>query len=170
VPSFPQLLPPAYRALQAFSQMLRFSITLLHVLACLDHVLCLERQCYYPVGLNSTDTPCTDDPVSFCCPTGWACLGNRVCEYTPWSNTAYYLPFFRGSCTDPTWTSSACPLFCDSYPNATTGGQSDNIRKVHHKADGIQSTLRIPGTGTCNYVLFHNTMFGCVPPVTLLPT
>lgn len=163
---FLKLLPPVHLAFQACCQMSRFSITLLHVLACLHHVLCLTRQCYDPPGtVANLDTPCTDDLDTFCCPSGWACLGNRVCEYTPWSNTAYDRPFFRASCTDPTWTSSACPLFCDSYPNATTGGRSDNIRKSitkltaysqHHGYWGQIHAIMSSSTTQCLGVCRHH--------------
>ena len=73
------------------------------------------RSCYFPDGTPSgTDVPCTDDPVgdSFCCFTGQACLSNKVCGAFHTNSTGSFMTFARGTCTDSSWNSPACPKFC----------------------------------------------------------
>ncbi|KAI1174455.1 hypothetical protein F4777DRAFT_385349 [Nemania sp. FL0916] len=67
--------------------------------------------CYYPDGsVASHDVPCnTNDEFSTCCgpsinPAG-ACLANNLCRDAD-------LKLIRGSCTDQSWESPSCPLYC----------------------------------------------------------
>ena len=74
----------------------------------------VRSNCYYPdKSLASTDTPCSSDTNSTCCGKGYACLSNKLCMATGAEsyeddNSLYV----RGSCTDKSWTSVNCPLFC----------------------------------------------------------
>jgi hypothetical protein len=83
------------------------------------------KLCWNPDGSSAEagDSPCNgDSPLdSFCCPPGWACLGDKVCETTQWLNITPVSgdQFYRGSCTDKSWVSDACPNFCKSYDNGT---------------------------------------------------
>jgi hypothetical protein len=71
---------------------------------------CLGKKCYYPGGEEATgDYPCDSDAEhSACCAGGTlgkACLANKLC----WSPG---MRFARGSCTDPSFKSPACPDYC----------------------------------------------------------
>ncbi|KAL8794381.1 MAG: hypothetical protein Q9195_003079 [Heterodermia aff. obscurata] len=75
--------------------------------------------CYYPDGTDSDDIPChpTAD-VSFCCARASACLSNLVCENPPNRASGFTGDYARGSCTDKSWNSTACPQFCQTeVPN-----------------------------------------------------
>ena len=75
-----------------------------------DISIASNTTCYFPSGLESKGSPCNHTAdVSTCCGPGIVCLGNGLC--TPGKNAGNY-KFFRGSCTDSTWKSSACPNFC----------------------------------------------------------
>ena len=78
-------------------------------------VLALSPQvytsCYYPDGTYiARDQPCVDsgNQESFCCGPGITCLSDKVC-YNPNGSGNRYV---RGSCTDQSFGSSACPDFC----------------------------------------------------------
>lgn len=74
-----------------------------------------EAACYYPSGrLSPNDTPCRDDtPHATCCGQGYACISNGMCQATGEELAkAGASEFVRGACTDKTWRSSSCPLFC----------------------------------------------------------
>lgn len=67
--------------------------------------------CYYPDGTYiAQDRPCIDNGTqeSFCCGPGSMCLSDKTCYYP--STTQYA----RGSCTDESFESPACPRFCFS--------------------------------------------------------
>lgn len=68
--------------------------------------------CYFPNGdIADNNFPCTDDTEeSFCCGRGGVCLEGGLCS-PPSGN---YDTYVRGSCTDKTWRSSSCPLYCVS--------------------------------------------------------
>jgi hypothetical protein len=69
-----------------------------------------QKKCYYPELEATGDHPCDPDAEeSVCCGTGGGsmCLTNKACV-RPGHDMA------RGSCTDKTWGSEACPLFCTS--------------------------------------------------------
>ncbi|KAK8159878.1 hypothetical protein BC567DRAFT_24278 [Phyllosticta citribraziliensis] len=67
-------------------------------------------RCYYPNGQTATDDYACylNTTQSFCCTEGVKCLENKICDFI---NPTEYR-FNRGTCTDKTWTSPACPSFC----------------------------------------------------------
>ena len=67
-----------------------------------------QKTCYYPNGdVAKGDFLCSNSSaVSTCCGKEWDCDDNRLCSYKGYSLS-------RGSCTDQSWQSSDCPLFCD---------------------------------------------------------
>lgn len=69
--------------------------------------------CYAPGGgVSDGDIPCNSSAaVSSCCGVNDLCINNGLCFQG--GNVA------RGSCTDQTWMSSDCPLFCQ---NESPGG------------------------------------------------
>lgn len=80
--------------------------------------------CYFPDGSVAADTPCQDgtDP-SVCCGSGYACLANGICKATGKElQKSDATIFVRGSCTDKTWRSSKCPLFCIDQNNGGGAG------------------------------------------------
>lgn len=88
---------------------------------CLFLALCLfadisiasNTTCYFPDGLESRGSPCNPTAdVSACCGPGFVCLGNGLCTPGPNDRKTYDYKFYRSSCTDSTWKSSACPNFC----------------------------------------------------------
>jgi len=69
--------------------------------------------CYFPDGLESKGSPCNPTAnVSTCCGPGFVCLSNGLCTPGPNDRKTYDYKFYRSSCTDSTWKSSACPNFC----------------------------------------------------------
>ena len=84
-----------------------------------------SAECYYPNGeLSPNDTPCRDDTKdSVCCGQGYACLSNGICQATGKElKKSGASEFARGGCTDKTWRSSNCPLFCIEPGVDNTGG------------------------------------------------
>ena len=83
----------------------------LYVFLVLTHSLFIEATCYYPDGTTATnDFPCTKNSTvdaDYCCGEGFMCLTNKLCLENDGA-------FFRGSCTDRSWSSTACPSFCIS--------------------------------------------------------
>ena len=81
----------------------------LHVFLFFTHFLFIEATCYFPDGtIAGQDTPCTKDitvDADYCCGENSLCLTNKVCL----NNVG---TFDRGSCTDRSWNSTACPSFC----------------------------------------------------------
>lgn len=68
-----------------------------------------DNACYYPSGNKQTvDRPC-DNSVSesHCCGVNDICLTNGMCF-----QLGDVLLVTRGSCTDQSWSSSACPREC----------------------------------------------------------
>ncbi|KAK0659672.1 hypothetical protein DIS24_g3870 [Lasiodiplodia hormozganensis] len=65
--------------------------------------------CYYPDGNTiSDDVPCDSSAEqSACCGSGATCMMNGLC--------LNYGLFSRGSCTDSSWESDACPQQCTDY-------------------------------------------------------
>lgn len=121
----------------------------------------VDGVCYYPNGdVSPQDVPCTSDGNSTCCGVGYACLSNKICMTTnltpPSSGSTTYV---RGSCTDSTFTSSACPLFCvDPEYDDVAGGegiekcnnrQGDTYHCIDFNTDSScdsgQSLLHFPG-------------------------
>lgn len=71
--------------------------------------LASAQTCYFPDGTVSADVPCgSGSGPTHCCDSGSVCLDNGLCMSTE------YQPFTlsRASCTDRTWTSSKCPIYC----------------------------------------------------------
>ena len=72
--------------------------------------------CYYPDGSTAPqDTPCKNDGGnSTCCGQGYACLSNSICMSVPGltNDPNSQSTYVRGSCTDKSWLSPSCPLFC----------------------------------------------------------
>ncbi|KAH6641907.1 transcription initiation factor IID, 18kD subunit-domain-containing protein [Chaetomium tenue] len=74
---------------------------------------CLGKKCYYPNGQEARNAyPCDPDAEHSTCCSGSAwgksCLANKLCV-TPG------MRFARGSCTDPTFKSPACPDICTNH-------------------------------------------------------
>lgn len=66
----------------------------------------VKSTCYFPNGTPSEDIPCTtNSSVDYCCGKNSMCFTNKVC-------LNFVGTLDRGSCTDKTWNSSACPFFC----------------------------------------------------------
>ncbi|SLM37654.1 hypothetical protein LPUS_00823 [Lasallia pustulata] len=66
--------------------------------------------CYFPDGSVAGDNfPCfPDQAVSFCCGANWVCSKNLLCLAT----SLIHDLVVRGSSTDKSWRSAACPQFC----------------------------------------------------------
>merc|ERR1711881_495090 len=77
--------------------------------------------CYYP-GANPSsaqnDRPCDPDAeTSMCCPTGWTCMSNKICQVTDGSLAqAAVGSIRRATCTDPRWNQDICGDFCLNLP------------------------------------------------------
>lgn len=67
-------------------------------------------RCYYPNGdIATNDYACyLNTTESFCCTQNVKCLDNKICD----SIDPVHYRYNRGTCTDKTWTSDACPNFC----------------------------------------------------------
>ncbi|EFQ27716.1 uncharacterized protein GLRG_02860 [Colletotrichum graminicola M1.001] len=82
--------------------------------------------CYYPdSSIAPNDTPCQDRTAeSVCCGQGYACLSNGMCQATGRElQKGGATELVRGSCTDRSWRSSSCPLFCiNPETDNVTGG------------------------------------------------
>ncbi|KAF6824851.1 hypothetical protein CPLU01_10617 [Colletotrichum plurivorum] len=81
--------------------------------------------CYYPNGsISPNDTPCRDDTAeSTCCGTGYACLANGMCQATGKElQKEGATELVRGACTNRSWRSSSCPLFCINPETDNVGG------------------------------------------------
>lgn len=90
-------------------------------------VMSQGKACYFKDGsLAANDYACyPNNDISFCCGPGYACLDDLVCEKTndaidPYNNNTYV----RGSCTDYSWGSTACPNFCTGIDRKTAGSCS----------------------------------------------
>ena len=119
--------------------------------------------CYYPDGgVSNQDVPCTDSANSTCCGQGYACLSNLICMLTaatpsPVGVTGY----IRGSCTDQSWESDSCPLFCitQQSPNVNdfigygaVAKCSDRTDDSYYCFDGaINATSCINGTNLIQF-------------------
>lgn len=81
--------------------------------------------CYYPDGsIAPNDTPCQDRTAeSTCCGQGYACLSNGMCQATGKElQKGGATELVRGACTDRSWRSSSCPLFCINPETDNVGG------------------------------------------------
>lgn len=71
--------------------------------------------CYFPdqQTIAQQNFPCrggSDD--SPCCGTSYACVSNGLCMKSNDTFDVNSAEYVRGSCTDKTWRSAACPSFC----------------------------------------------------------
>ncbi|CAM1511754.1 Fc.00g092670.m01.CDS01 [Cosmosporella sp. VM-42] len=139
-------------------------ILLLLVLFNIQNPCGVFAACYFPDGaLSPNDTPCRDDSTqSTCCGQGYACLTNGICQATGEELVkSKASEFVRGSCTDITWRSANCPLFCMTPGVDNTGGgngiaKCENTEKdLYWCINGIQGgvdckeargVLYFPGT------------------------
>ena len=102
--------------------------------------------CYYPDGSPSEDFPCSSDVNSTCCGQGYTCMSNSICKsnsytFSPGSDNTQYI---RGSCTDKSFTSSSCPLFC--------------LVKGVDQLDGGQDMIKCPDASGDVYVCNTETV------------
>jgi hypothetical protein len=95
------------------------TVWLLSLLTLISKVCCQGNSCYYPDGSSAaSDTPCfSTSGASVCCGDGFACLANGICQVTSFAfisnpDLNKQINYYRGSCTDQTWSSSSCPQFC----------------------------------------------------------
>lgn len=90
--------------------------SLLYALTFVCHISPALSTCYNFDGSTTVgDIACQDSPnvESTCCPPGYICLSNRVCQRTQLVvGSDYSSLFIRGSCTDINWKSPFCPNFC----------------------------------------------------------
>ncbi|KAF8852028.1 hypothetical protein BDZ45DRAFT_750030 [Acephala macrosclerotiorum] len=118
-----------------------------------------SNSCYYPDGsIASSDSPCNSTAsatdASLCCPAGWACLSNSVCMSTP-ESTGYnpQAPAYgRGSCTDQSWGSSACPYFCDQ------GNDAKGAAPMSKCPSNTNDTYCCNSEPLCNCAIGDNTI------------
>lgn len=88
--------------------------------AILAHLLAstvIASNCYFPQGdIGVNDVVCFPlSQESFCCGPGYACLENQLCMKTAEANDGLPNGFLnRGSCTDQSFNSTACPQFCNN--------------------------------------------------------
>lgn len=116
--------------------------------------------CYYPDGsVAPQDTACMDnEEASTCCGQGYACLSNNICMSTgdeiQKSGASTYV---RGSCTDQTWRSNNCPLFCIGPTDLLSGGngiaQCPGTENEYYCIDAADDTTNC-GTET-NVLIFY---------------
>src|ERR1700712_3184783 len=92
---------------------LRLSLLLLSI-ALYAYSALAASICYMPNGLVNTqnsDKPCNASaPVSACCGDTASCLSNGMCKLEATEDTG--ISYARGTCTDKTWNSPACPPMC----------------------------------------------------------
>lgn len=71
--------------------------------------------CYYPDGHQATgDFACfLDQDQSPCCGSGSICEESGLCKV---AGSIGVSNLIRGTCTDQTWASSACSIFCKGSP------------------------------------------------------
>jgi hypothetical protein len=112
LPSISPDLPPHFRLVppKGSSSILNMRLILFFNAAfiALLRPIAAAPQCFYPDGVTvePNHTPCnTTVTDSSCCLPQDSCTADGLCLGT--SNFNY-----RGSCTDKTWTSNACPQTC----------------------------------------------------------
>src|SRR5947207_8279824 len=83
------------------------------VLSLAQYISATISPCFWPDGtLANPDVPCSAGPdPTFCCHSTHTCLSNKLC-LVPDVNSGVGR-YKRGTCTDPTWGSSACTSFCN---------------------------------------------------------
>ncbi|AEO66599.1 uncharacterized protein THITE_118802 [Thermothielavioides terrestris NRRL 8126] len=135
------------------SVLARLSLLLLAV----DLTAGLNR-CYYPNTNEATgDFPCDPDAaVSMCCGEGSMCLSNKSCK-GPKQN------MIRGSCTDQTWESLDCPLYC--YLGESVGSSDVNFPSMLPIHANLARNGKVANIGpdliSCSNVTKNPTDFCC---------
>ena len=113
--------------------------TFCHLLLVVASSLQVYTSCYYPDGTYSPlDRPCIDNDSqeSFCCGLAFTCLSDKVC-YTGNQSVLGYSTYLRGSCTDQSFRSSACPQFCSSaYSSCMWSPVTDKLVGVANANEG----------------------------------
>jgi hypothetical protein len=132
-------------AMMVTCQSSSYSLLLVAFLISLPRGLCAS--CFFPDGTPALiDIPCnTSARVSVCCGVGYACLDNNLCALTDDTrdpNNGEF-DYIRGSCTDATWSSGSCPIFCTGMGGAQSGATEVlNISRYCTLADAMQVTPR----------------------------
>ncbi|KAK6823901.1 hypothetical protein RU639_006606 [Aspergillus parasiticus] len=99
-----------------------------------------DRKCYYPLGNEAKDVPCSGEQYTSCCDMGDLCLSNGLCLNV--AHQPYQLS--RGSCTDRSWGSKCSQQCKDVNPH---GGCS--ITNHFFRDDVIKYCCGTPiGNGT----------------------
>ncbi|TID25743.1 gb [Venturia nashicola] len=111
----------------------------------------MSKTCYWPNGSTAANqTVCASGSQSACCPIGNECTSNGLCY------DFGYLK--RGSCTDKTWESSACPKYCNKNDGGNNAGLQETTNDIlpcgnyfllYHFVCANQSSWGSYGT-TCN--------------------
>ena len=123
----------------------------------------LATSCYYPDGSVAQDNySCSNEYNTTCCAAGYACLSGGICASSPFNDDSTS-NYYRGTCTDETYTSPCCPNYC---LNATSNSRSDDtgMWKCNDQGDNVfvcdggppetsncldhHQLLRFPGSGT----------------------
>ncbi|TLD37521.1 hypothetical protein E2P81_ATG04333 [Venturia nashicola] len=87
-----------------------------------------SSHCYYPSGIFSPGKPCQPNAKnSVCCGPGFQCLGNGLCQTSPFIDTPYKHTLYRSACTDPTFQDPACPHFCIGEEDNRQAGQGMQV-------------------------------------------
>lgn len=88
-----------------------------------------DAACYLPNGQEAVgDTPCNPNGDSICCPGdagASVCLSNGLC-FVPSQNV-----IARSSCTDQSWSSSACTPYCKNGKTSEHQMLTKTIRVQH---------------------------------------
>ncbi|KAN0074210.1 hypothetical protein V8E54_008147 [Elaphomyces granulatus] len=116
----------------------------------------LAATCYNSNGsVASTNTPCTSGNNTFCCSDDYTCLSNGLCL---WDDGTFWL----GTCTDQTWTSSACPKFCSKVrgnPELSQCSISDGTYCCGLNSsccDDTNNLLTLGKASTLGFILSHS--------------
>lgn len=135
----------------------------------------LAQQCYYPNQVVApNDVPCqTNGLVSFCCSSGYVCLDNKICmlEASSPVNQDSSDQYWRGSCTDQTWSSPDCPLYCLNTTNGDSVGGPSMMNICPDATEDYFCIDHISNEGNCgggssNLLQFNGTIReggGCGP-------
>ncbi|QDS73167.1 hypothetical protein FKW77_002191 [Venturia effusa] len=83
----------------------------------------MSKTCYWPDGTTAANqSVCGSGSQSACCPIGTECTSNGLC---------YDLGYLkRGSCTDKTWGSSACPKYCNADDGSKNAGVQNSTNDI----------------------------------------
>lgn len=89
---------------------LRVLFLFLHLWA-VSSAVSQDATCHYPNGDVATgDFPCfLDQDQSPCCGSGTICEESGLCRV---AGSIGVSDLIRGSCTDASWASSDCPIYC----------------------------------------------------------